>query len=228
MLVDGAEQSLRDLLHRTSFQREDDANSAPMVFSFGGASGELALLLAAARSIDDENLCLRLGRQWMAELLRTNQSYYVQQALPTCLAALGEANQRSLCQYVVELIFAEPEKAAGVIQVLPELQKQFDEPLATEEQILSLLDGYGEGGYAWGLGPVLVLLPDEARGPAARTVWNKVAKTGRASFLLGMITELPEPAGESLSTFIVESIGESLGDDASMAQYYVGQLSETE
>ena len=187
----------------------------------------MSALFAAAQFLDDPDLKLHLGRQWLRmHIKHGTYEYELQPVLDRCRTALDPQRSRSLCQYFVSLVLEEPEKTSGLITMLPRLQSLYEEPLVTEEQVMDLLDDYGDA-YAWGLGPVLRLLPAAERASALRRIWPKVQNTYKASFLIQVVSQFTEPLGEELAEFISTSFPETL-EDATNIKYQVDQLHEAD
>lgn len=91
------------------------------------------------------------------------------------------------------------------------------------EQVQALVDGFGEA-YAFGLVPVLLLLPEEDRSSSLRSIWSKLEAQGRARFLLGMIAEAPGELPEEMADFIRDSLPGALEDGADLLEFYVSRL----
>lgn len=186
-------------------------------------------LFSGAQVLGDPGLCLTLGRQWVrVEVEAGTSQYQVEPILERVGAALPPAERLALYQYFVSLILEEPDKATLFVPMLPKLQSTFEEPLLSQEQIAELLDGYGERGYGWGLGPVLVLLPPEERAGALRSVWSKIQATQRAVFLIRLVTDVNEPLGEELAGFVGDAFEEALTEADDFFLYSVRQLCEEE
>jgi len=186
-------------------------------------------LFSAAQILGDAGLCLSLGRQWVRlEVDGGTSQYQVEPILERVGAALPPAERLALYQYFVSLILEEPAKATSFVPMLPKLQSIFEEPLLSQEQIAELLDGYGERGYGWGLGPVLVLLPQEERAGALRSVWSKIQATQRAVFLIRLVTDVNEPLGEELAGFVGDAFEEALTEADDFFLYSVRQLCDEE
>lgn len=217
LLANNKVEEAKTMLRRTSFgdvARED--------------VGQMQALFSAALYLDDPDLTLLLGRQWVRMLVKNGtQEYELQPVLERCRVTLDEARAYGLYQYLIGLIFEDPEKHSGLITMLPKLQTAFDEPLVTEDQVLELLDGYGER-YAWGLGPVLQLLPSAARASALRGIWPKVQNTVKTTFLMQLVGQFKEPLGEELAEFIMGSFEETLEDGSDTVRYYIDDLYELE
>lgn len=187
----------------------------------------MQVLFSAAQVLDDTGLMLSLGRQWVRIQVKSGTSQYeLEPILERAGAALPDEERLALYQYFISLVLEEPEKAANFVPMLPKLQSIFDDPLLSQEQIAELLDGYGERGYGWGLGPVLVLLPEEERAGALRSVWSKIQATQKTGFLLRLLNEVNEPLGDELAGFVGDAFEEALAEADDFFVYYIRQLWE--
>ncbi|MDG1491961.1 MAG: hypothetical protein P8R43_08715, partial [Planctomycetota bacterium] len=184
----------------------------------------MAVLFAAARSADDEELALRVARDWLRLSLASSPNpYEVEELIDALVPGLGEETGLALARYVVGLIVAEPERNSRLVRVLPKLAQRFGEAAVSAEQVQTLVDGFGEA-YAFGLVPVLLLLPEEDRSSSLRSIWSKLEAQGRARFLLGMIAEAPEDLPEEMADFVRDSLPGALEDGADLLEYYVSRL----
>ena len=139
----------------------------------------------------------------------------------------GSQAERSLCRYFVSRVLEDVEKNAQYVVMLPKLAARFDEPIVDQEEILTLLDGYGER-YAWGLGPVLELLPSAERAGALRGLWSRVENTQRSILLLELVSEFRDDLGPELSNFVVESFQSGLEHAPDHISYSIAQLLDLE
>ena len=184
----------------------------------------MAVLFAAARSADDEELALRVARDWLRLSLASSPNpYQVEELIDALVPGLGEETGLALARYVVGLIVADPEKNSRLVRVLPKLADRFGEAAVSPEQVQALVDGFGEA-YAFGLVPVLLLLPEEDRSSSLRSIWSKLEAQGRARFLLGMIAEAPGELPEEMADFIRDSLPGALEDGADLLEFYVSRL----
>jgi len=184
----------------------------------------MAVLFAAARSADDEELALRVARDWLRLSLASSPNpYQVEELIDALVPGLGEETGLALARYVVGQIVADPEKNSRLVRVLPKLADRFGEAAVSAEQVQALVDGFGEA-YAFGLVPVLLLLPEEDRSSSLRSIWSKLEAQGRARFLLGMIAEAPGELPEEMGDFIRDSLPGALEDGADLLEFYVSRL----
>lgn len=216
MLVGGEREAASILLRRVDYAGVD-AQSVD----------DVGALFAAALYLRDQDLALFVGREWLRLMVEHQRGgYEVQPVLQRCGAILDDERRRSLYEYFVDLVLADPAKASGFLDVLPELQDAFEEPLIDDEQLVSLIEQWDGDGWGWGLGPVIVMLPEEDRAGVLRSVWPKIQPTRRATFLVQLVSSFEEPMGQDLEDFVVESLGEALGEKDQTLQYYVDDLYE--
>ena len=184
-------------------------------------------LFSAAAYLGDQDLTLLVGREWMRLHVKFGTgSYQVEPILTRCRQALDDDRYRSLVDFLVGRILEDPQAAQNFLTMLPTLQEQFEESLVDEEQVLSLLDNYGEDGWGWGLGPVLVLLPEGDRGGALRSVWPKIQKTNQAYFLVTMVQQATVELGDDLAKFIVETMPSTFAESDDSWRYWTGELAD--
>lgn len=217
-LMQGADEAAAVLLLRTDFssiERED--------------LGKLEPLFSAALYLDDPGLTLQIGREWVRLQVKHKMgAYSVEPVMRKCQLALDAEGYRNLCLSFTDLVLAKPEENSSFLTALPELQQDFDEPLVTEEQVMELLDDYADGGWGFGLGPVVLLLPEDRRGGAMRTVWSKVKPTQRAYFLINLVAEATGELGDSVCRFVEEAWPAAMDESENeIFNYYVEMLVET-
>ncbi len=189
---------------------------------------EMAALYSGARWTGKDDLVLFVAREWVRQAFAQGQaSYRLETTLGTCAAGLTKESKRSLYQYFVGIVLEDKEKGSEFVSMLAELSNQVGGDLLTSDQVSELLDGYGER-YAYGLGPVLSLLEPAARSSALRTLWPKIEKTRRASFLVDLVGEMREGTGDELGAFITEAFGDALGEADQYFSYSVGELADVE
>lgn len=189
---------------------------------------EMAALYSGARWTGKDDLILFIAREWVRQAFAQGQaSYQLETTLGTCAAGLTKEGKRSLYQYFVGIVLEDKEKGSEFVSMLAELSNQVGGDLLTSDQVSELLDGYGER-YAYGLGPVLSLLEPAARASALRTLWPKIEKTRRASFLVDLVGEMREGTGDELGAFITEAFGDALGEADQFFSYSVGELADVE
>ena len=187
----------------------------------------LTELFAAARYLEDQDLILKVGRDWLRLRMSGGNSYELESILQQVGGALSPENELALGRYLVSRVFEDPEKNASLVTLLPTIAEKFDEALVSSEQVLQLLDGYGEK-YAWGLAPVIALLPEGDRAGAVRGVWGRMEKTQRAPLMISFVQEIDGEFETEFSTFIRGSFEESLGDAEEYLEYSISNLLEVE
>jgi hypothetical protein len=185
-------------------------------------------LFSASIFLENPGLTLQIAREWVRLHVKHNSGYYmVEPVLQKCRNALADEDYRNLCLSFTDQVLEDPEEASSFLTLLPKLQKEFEEPLVTEEQVLDLLDDYADGGWGFGLGPVITLLPEENRGVAMRTVWSKVKPTTRARFLLDLVGEAEEDLGSSVSEFVEGVFAETLKEADRVFSFYITRLADS-
>lgn len=202
----------RDLIRRADF-KDVDADGL----------SDMNALFSAALYLDDPGLTLSLSQRWIRLIFKNYQgsySYIIGQVLDRARSALNAELRRSLYQYLAMQVLEEPEKRGECVRLFPELQKELEEPLIEEEQLLELVEEHASRLY-FGLGPILKLLPANDRASILRSVWPDIQPTMRARFLLQIVEELDEPFSEEFNNLLVESFAEAL---ESADQYYTYDL----
>ncbi|QDV06037.1 hypothetical protein Poly30_15410 [Planctomycetes bacterium Poly30] len=190
------------------------------------SSGRVSVLLTAARATGDDELILRIARDWLRfDVSEGTSQYMVENKIEGILGILDDETGLALARYFVGLVLDDTEKNARYVTILPGLAKRFGESVVETESVRTLLDGFGDR-YAWGLGPVLALLPPEDRVGAIRSVWPKLESANRASFLLDLVTESESDVAPELGDFIVESFPAALEEADDYIEYSVNQLIE--
>lgn len=191
-------------------------------------TGSIGVLFNAARFIGDQELALRVARDWVRlELGHGTYPYQLEQLVESLLSGLGGETGLALARYLVGRVLEDPEKNAQTVTILPKLTRRFDESVVDAEQVRTLLDGFGDK-YAWGLGPVLALLPPAERAGAVRSVWGKLEAANRAGFLLDLVVDSAEEVPAELGAFVRESIVAALGEADDYVRYGVAGLLDLE
>jgi tetratricopeptide (TPR) repeat protein len=186
--------------------------------------GKVEPLFSATLYLGDPDLTLFIAREWVRlHVKHGSGSYMVQAVLQKCRNALDAEAYRNLCLSLTDQVLQKPKESAEFLTLLPALQKDMEEPLITEEQVMDLLDEYSDGGWGFGLGPVVLLLPAQNRGAAMRTIWGKVNETYRGMFLMMLVGEAGEELGEGATDFVLAEFPETL-NESNESSYYVQQL----
>jgi tetratricopeptide (TPR) repeat protein len=187
-------------------------------------TSRVSILLTAARASGDSELVLRIARDWLRfDVAEGTSQFQIKNKVESLLGLLDEETGLALARYFVGLVLEDPEKNARYVTILPGLAKRFGESVVETESVRTLLDGFGDR-YAWGLGPVLALLPPSDRVGAIRGVWPKLESANRASFLLNLITEAESDVAPELADFVVESFPAALEEADDFIEYAVNQL----
>lgn len=217
LLMEGKNADANLLLRRTEFTGVTQQDL-----------GKIEPMFSASIYLDDPSLTLQVAREWInLHIKHDTSSYMVEPVFQKCKVALSEDDYRNLCLTFTEKVVEDPSKAAGFLPMLPTLQKDFEEPLLTEEDVMELLDGYSDGGWGFGLGPVVLLLPEDNRGGAIRTVWGKVKPMMQLLFVMNLLGDVKDDLGPTISEFLVSEFPAALkaSDDVyrSSMTYYVQQ-----
>ena len=168
-------------------------------------AGRMAVLFSGARAADDPQLLLSIAREWLRlDLEHKTYQYQLQERVASMLGAMDAETGLALGRYFVGRVLEDPEANSQYVTILPQLARQVGGEVVEPEAVRTLLDEFGQT-YAYGLGPVLALLPPADRAGALRGVWSKLEASGRADFLLGLVSESTEEVPEELAEFIVES-----------------------
>ncbi|MEM8709962.1 MAG: hypothetical protein AAGG01_03350 [Planctomycetota bacterium] len=213
LFASGKVEGLRDLLRRVDL---------------GGleaeTAGRVAVLMTAARALGDPEIQLRIARDWLRfDVSESVSQYQVERKLEALTGLLDEETGLALARYFVGLVLDDPEKNARYVTILPELAQKFGTNVVETESVRTLLDGFGDR-YAWGLGPVLALLPTSDRVGAIRGVWPKLEAANRASFLLDLVTEAKSDLEPDMAAFVSESFGPALEDADDFIEYSLSEL----
>jgi hypothetical protein len=191
-------------------------------------TGSIGVLFNAARFIGDQELALRVGRDWVRlELGHSTYPYQLEQLVESLLSGLDGETGLALARYLVGRVLEDPEKNAQTVTILPKLARRFDESVVDAEQVRTLLDGFGDK-YAWGLGPVLALLPPAERAGAVRSVWGKLEAANRAGFLIDLVVDSAEEVPAELGAFVRESLVGALGEADDYVRYRIAGLLDLE
>ncbi len=191
-------------------------------------SARVGVLMTAARAANDQEASLRIARDWLRfDVTEGTSQYQLESKLQSILAVLDDETGLALARYFVGLVLEDAEKNARYVTILPNLAKQFGDGVVEVEAVRTLLDGFGDR-YAWGLGPVLALLPPSDRVGAIRSVWPKLEAANRASFLLDLVTEAESELEPELADFVLESIPAALEDADDFISYSINQLGDVE
>ncbi len=215
LLVEGDEAAVRALLRRLDFSRLEKDDQALM-----------PVLQSAALQMNDGRLALALGRHWIKVLMKRDKApdapYRFQPVLQKIRGLLTKEQYRSLCEYVVSMILEDPKQAGNWLQLIPQLQREFEKPLLDEEQRKGLLEKLDGNRWYW-LGSFFSLVPNAERAGVLRGILPKVPKTRRMQFLLSLIDQVEEEIDGDFADLVVESFAAAYEDlDASdqFAYYY--------
>ncbi|MEM9381578.1 MAG: hypothetical protein AAGB93_16605 [Planctomycetota bacterium] len=190
--------------------------------------GRMAVLFAAALAADDGELALSVARDWVRLALGAGSfPFQLENQIESLLSKLDAETGLALARFVVGRVLDDPETNSQYVTILPNLAKRFGDDVVEAEQVRTLLDGYGDQ-YAFGLGPVLALLPPADRAGALRGVWSKLEATNRAAFLIGLINDSTDETPDELASFVLESLPDALSEADDFVRYSASQLIEVE
>ncbi|MFT6039850.1 MAG: tetratricopeptide (TPR) repeat protein, partial [Gammaproteobacteria bacterium] len=215
LIIDGKNGDAAVLLGRTNLGK--DANAQ-----------DVRALLSAAMYIGDQNLSLRFGRNWLLSMFETGtSSWQMRPVLEELETILEYKEYRGICQLLASKATEDPEKGQALLEMLPALQAKFEEPLISSEDLRDLIDVKDDLGWGWGIGPVIMLLPEAERTSALRSALPRMDASHRSRFLIEMISTATQPMGPALSEYIGEVFPATLEEaELDMIRYYAGQLGE--
>jgi len=202
--VGGKPEEARSLLRRLDFSKisKEDQDLLPV-------------LQSAALQMADHRLALALGRHWVKVLIKRDKkpdaAMRFRPVLQRLRLLLNLDEYRSLCEYIVSLILEDPKQAGYWMQLLPEMQESFEEPLLDDEQRKSLTEKIDAARWYW-IGSLFPLMPAEQRTALLRAALPKVPNTQRMQFLLRLVDDIKDPIEGEFEDYILESFEESLKD----------------
>ena len=204
------DEALRLLLPMMAASQHDDARLLLRRVDFGGVKADrnkdAGALFSASALIGDQDLCLYLGRNWVRLLIsgdNSSNSYTVGPVLSRVALALDEELKRSFYQYFVQLILDDTDKHSSLLTLLPTMQKQVSEPLLEQEKLVELITANTQK-FAYNLGPLLQLAPENARAGLASSVWSEISSTTRLWFLFNLMEPEIGPLGAEMDDMIVD------------------------
>lgn len=229
------DEALRLLLPMMANKQYDDARLLLRRVDFGGIkadrSQDAGALFSAAAMIGDQDLTLFLGRNWLRLFITGDNRaspYVVRPVLSRVGLALNDEYRRSFYQYFVGLVLADTDKYGSLIELLPDIQDNPDEPLIEQEQLIELITE-NHRSLAFSLGPLLKLAPEDSRPSLASAVWSEIAPTMRPWFVFNLIDPETGPLGIEMDDQLVIWFEEILkGDDQSVFRFGIDQLTTEE
>lgn len=190
--------------------------------------GRMAVLFSGARATKDPQLVLSIAREWLRlDLEFKTFQYQLEERVTTMLSAMDGETGLALGRYFVGRVLEDPEANSQYVTILPKLARQLGSGVVEAEAVRTLLDEFGQR-YAFGLGPVLALLPPADRAGALRGVWGKLEASRRADFLLGLVSDSTDEVSGELAEFVIESLPAALEEADDFIQYAAGQLMDVE
>ncbi|MDF1837277.1 MAG: tetratricopeptide repeat protein [Planctomycetota bacterium] len=213
LIIDGKTADAAVLLGRTQIPK--DASEA-----------QVQSLMSASMHIKNADLSLRFGRQWLLAMFESGaNSWRLGPVLEELETILGPKEFRGICLLLANKATEDPEKGQALLQMLPNLQNKFDEPLISDEDLRDLIDAKDDLGWGWGLGPVIMLLPEDQRTSALRSALPRIKATARSGFMIQMMSETKEPLGDALTEYFTEAFPDTLMEaDMQQLSYRMGEL----
>lgn len=191
--------------------------------------GQISSLLGAAMFIGNQDLSLRLGREWIRLLFEAGTSeWQLRPVLDQLETVLGKEEFQSLCLYLAEKALADPDKGQAIMGYLPSLAKKTGTELFTTDQLFELLDAKEDLGYGYGLQSVLLLFGPEERPSALRSMLPRLRPTARARFLIDLVSEQVEPIDEAVGEVVADSFPAYLAEADDMLGYSISNLGRLE
>jgi DNA-binding SARP family transcriptional activator len=229
------DEALRLLLPMMTNQQYDDARLLLRRVDFGGVeasrSNDAGALYSASAIIGDQDLSLFLGRNWLRLMTsgdNSANSYTVGPVISRIALSLNDELRRSFFQYFIQLILDDTDKLGSLLSLLPEIQKQVADPLIEQEELVKLINEKARI-FAYNLGPLLQLAPEETRVGLASTVWVEISPTMRVYFLFNLMAETVGPLGGEMDDQIIEWLKQLLEeDDIAQFNYRMDQLTTDE
>ncbi len=229
------DEALRLLLPMIANNKHEDARLLLRRVDFGGIKADrnqdAGALFSASALIGDPELSLFLGRNWLRLLIsgdNSSNSYIVGPVLSRVALSLEGDLRRSFFQYFVQLILDDTDKHGSLLSLLPSIQKQVEEPLIEQEQLVELINENTQS-FAYNLGPLLQLAPEEARVGIASQVWSEISPTTRLWFLFNLMEKEVGPLGSEMDDQIVEWFIVMLSEEeAQRFSFRVDQLTSDE
>ena len=202
LIADGRAEDARSLLRRLDFTKLEKEDLAVM-----------PVLLSTAVQLEDGSSALSIARTWIRTLIKGDKqgraSWTVRPVLGRIRTLMPKEKYRDLVQYIVGMVLDDIEKAGGWLSLIPELQRQFEEPLLDEQQIDDLLEKLDGNRWYW-VGSFFALVPPKRHSAVLRAVLPKVPPSRRMQFLLQLIQQFDDELLSSFAEMLVESFVASL------------------
>lgn len=229
------DEALRLLLPMMAANQHDDARLLLRRVDFGGVKSDrnkdAGALFSASALIGDQDLCLFLGRNWVRLLIsgdNSSNSYTVGPVLSRVALALNDELRRSFFQYFVQIILDDTDKHSSLLSLLPSMQKQVSEPLLEQEKLVELITENTRK-FAYNLGPLLLLAPEDSRVGLASSVWSEISSTTRLWFLFNLMEPEVGPLGAEMDDMIVDWFKQLLEEEeAERFTYRMDELTSDE
>jgi len=214
LLIDARDGDLALLLARTNY-----------VGVAGASADSMGLLLNAAMFIGDEDLTLRIGREWIRVLLSEGSNeWQLRPVLERMEGVLVPDDYRALCRYLAQLAMEEPEKGQAVMGFLPALQAKLEIELFDTDQLFELLDAREDLGYGYGVDSLVELFPADLRASVLRSVLPRLLPTARARFCLSYLNAQREPLSDEIADLLYGAVKDNLKDAPEYIEYEFSNL----
>ena len=185
----------------------------------------IGMLLNAAMFVDDQDLSLRLGREWIRLLLQSGRGEWeLRPVIERMESVLEPDDFRSLCRYVAEIAMQDPDKGQAVMSFLPTLEAKLDIELFTTDQLFELLDARQDLGYGYGIDSLIQLFPEDLRPTVLRTVIPRILPSARARFALDYVSGHKGPITGDMADILVGAVETNLKDADDYISYMFGNL----
>ena len=213
LMIDGAESDAAVLLGRTMLSKDAKA-------------GDVQALMSASMFIGNADLSLRFGRQWLLSVFDSGNSVWqLRPVLEELETILDPKEFRGICLLLTTKATENPEKAQALLQMLPDLQNKFEEPLISNDDLRELIDAKDDLGYGWGIAPVIMLLPEGERTSALRSALPRISLTARGDFLLSLLIDAKMELGATMTEYFSEIFSATLEEaDVGQLDYSVDEL----
>lgn len=183
-------------------------------------TASMGLLLNAAMFIGNEDLTLRLGRDWIRLILNSNGSEWeLRPVIERMESVLAPNDFRGLCRYLAEKAMEDPDKGQAVMSYLPTLEQKLGIELFDTDQLFELLDARQDLGYGYGVDSLVKLFPAELRPTVLRSVLPRILPTARTRFCLQYLRNEREEISVELADILAAVVEESLGDAPDYTDY---------
>ncbi|QDU83833.1 hypothetical protein Pla163_09340 [Planctomycetes bacterium Pla163] len=217
LVADGASEDLRALLLAIL----SDPNASEAL--------DPGALFSAACEIDDTEVRFRVLRLWIDRSLARTDSYEVRRALALAAKALPEDYRALLEDHVTRSVLGDDARAAGMLDLVLELEDSSGRDLVTDEQLVDLVDRAFESRGYWAVYPFFRVLPDEAFAGVLRRTLVKVPESSRADFLLDLVGGMDRPLAAGAAELVRGAFRDAVAkvDNPQWLTYTLQQLGQS-